>query len=47
MPGIVHVVAADGLLSRAEIQRRIRDWSRQIGADALGVLRWNATGARH
>lgn len=43
MPGIVHVVAADGLLSRAEIQRRIRDWSRQIGADALGVLRWNAT----
>ena len=25
MPGIVHVVAADGLLSRAEIQRRIRD----------------------
>lgn len=43
LPGIAHIVVpfATGP-SREEIERRIRAWNLKIGADALGVLRWNA-----
>lgn len=40
LPGIAHVVAPPSL-GRAEIERRIRGWSRAVGADALGVLRFD------
>lgn len=40
LPGISHVVAPVSL-GRAEIERRIRGWNGVIGAEALGVLRFD------
>lgn len=40
LPGIAHVVAP-AAISRAEIERRIRGWNGVIGAEALGVLRFD------
>ena len=43
MPGIAHLILpvaeAPG---EAELRRRLPQWNRRIGADALGALTWNA-----
>lgn len=45
--GITHVVLPVGLgIGRPEIERRIREWNARIGADALGVLRFDAAAGR-
>lgn len=42
MPGIVHVIVPmDARLSRQEIERRIRSWNEAVGADALGIIRYD------
>lgn len=43
MSGIAHLlIPADAGLTEAELRRRLPDWNRDIGADALGALRWDA-----
>ena len=45
--GITHVVLPVALgIGRPEIERRIREWNARIGADALGVLRFDAAAGR-
>lgn len=47
LPGIVHLIAErETGLSREEIERRIRDWNQILGAEALGVLRYDAESGR-
>lgn len=42
MPGIAHlIIPAEAGLSEAELRRRLPEWNRMIGADALGALVWD------
>ena len=43
MPGIAHLILPISAgLTEAELRRRLPRWNRDIGADALGALTWNA-----
>ena len=42
MPGITHLLLpANAGLDEAQLRRRLPEWNRQIGADALGALIWD------
>lgn len=42
MPGISHLILPAGAgLGEAQLRRRLPQWNRQIGADALGALLWD------
>jgi len=43
MPGIAHLLLpADAAPGEAELRRRLPQWNRAVGADALGALTWDA-----
>ena len=43
MPGIAHLILPMKWgLGESQLRRRLPGWNRQIGADALGALTWNA-----
>ena len=42
-PGIVHVIAEEDI-GRAESEKLCREWCRYLGADALGIMRYDRDG---
>lgn len=43
LPGIAHLILpAEAAPGEAELRRRLPEWNRRIGADALGALVWRA-----